>query len=39
MPDNERDAILQDTQTSVDTGQLPLFDVQPDGTFVLPEAS
>ena len=30
---------LLDTQSSVDPGQLPLFDVQPDGTFVLPEAS
>ena len=30
---------LLDTQPSVDPGQLPLFDVQPDGTFVLPEAS
>ena len=30
---------LLDTQPSVDPGQLPLFDVQTDGTFVLPEAS
>ena len=30
---------LLDTQPSVDPGQLSLFDVQPDGTFVPPEAS
>lgn len=30
---------LLDTQPSVDPDQLPLFDVQPDGTFVLSEAS
>ena len=30
---------LLDTQPSVDPDQLPLFDVQPNGTFVLPEAS
>ena len=30
---------LPDTQPSVDSGQLSLFDVRPDGTFVLTEAS
>ena len=30
---------LLDTQPSVDSGQLSLFDVRPDGTFVLTETS
>ena len=30
---------LPDTQPSVDSEQLSLFDVRPDGTFVPPEAS